>query len=324
MLPALYAYVTAPQYAVEIRRLNRKLMVANAVFTQVPFDLEHWTKVAAEQYPNGLPEPHSDDPTQWLFKGNIVGSEAPLQVAVARLLGYRWPDQESDELDAFTDPDGIVCLPSVGGDAPAAERLQKAPRAAYGADWSARQTASCWRPLVARRETSMSGCAMSSSRSMPACSTTGPSSGRSGTDDGMASAPYSTITVSTAPPWRSSPSPSSATGSSASVRRNAPTSQVPRHAWQPPWASTQPAAHPRGRAPLRHLCPLEELAEQPIGWEPDVDDGVRLNIRPFVKAGMLRDKFTINWNKDRGKNPDGSERLNDLHLTIAEKRERQG
>jgi hypothetical protein len=62
------------------------------------------------------------------------------------------------------------------------------------------------------------------------------------------------------------------------------------------------------------------LAEQPIGWNPDLNDGVRLNIRPFVTAGVLRSKFTINWNKDRGKNPDGSERLNDLHYTVEEKR----
>ncbi|MBA3491006.1 MAG: hypothetical protein H0T55_02875 [Rubrobacteraceae bacterium] len=34
---------------------------------------------------------------------------------------------------------------------------------------------------------------------------------------------------------------------------------------------------------------------------------------------MLRAKFTINWKKDRGKNPDGTERHNDLHLTRAEK-----
>jgi hypothetical protein len=30
-------------------------------------------------------------------------------------------------------------------------------------------------------------------------------------------------------------------------------------------------------------------------------------------AGVLRRKFTINWKKDRGLNPDGSERHNDLH-----------
>jgi hypothetical protein len=61
------------------------------------------------------------------------------------------------------------------------------------------------------------------------------------------------------------------------------------------------------------------LAEQPIGWDPDLHDGVRLNVRPFVTAGVLRSRFTINWNKDRGKDPDGSERLNDLHYTRAEK-----
>ncbi len=61
------------------------------------------------------------------------------------------------------------------------------------------------------------------------------------------------------------------------------------------------------------------LHEQPIGWEPDLNDGVRLNIRPFVGAGVLRSPVKIDWNKDRGKNPDGSERPNDLHYSLAEK-----
>ena len=113
---------------------------------KVPFDLEHWQKVAAEQYPDGLPEPHTDDPTQWLFKGNVVGSEAPLQVAVARLLGYRWPDQEPDALDALADADGIVCLPAVSGERPAAERLRALLAAAYGEDWSPAAASSCSPP----------------------------------------------------------------------------------------------------------------------------------------------------------------------------------
>ena len=46
---------------------------------------------------------------------------------------------------------------------------------------------------------------------------------------------------------------------------------------------------------------------------------MRLNIRPFVEAGVLRSPFNIHWRKDRGKNPDGTERLNDVHLTLAEK-----
>ena len=103
---------------------------------KVPFDLEHWTKVAAEQYPDGLPEPHSDDPTQWLFKGMIPGSTAPLQVAVARLLGYRWPDQEPDDLDELADDDGIVPLPPVRRRDAGAERLRALLARAYGSAWS--------------------------------------------------------------------------------------------------------------------------------------------------------------------------------------------
>ena len=84
-----------------------------AHYVKVPFDVEHWRRVAEEAGP--LPEPWSDDPTQWLFEGRPEVSTAPLQVAVARLVGYRWPEQaESDDLDVFADSDGIVCL-AVGG-----------------------------------------------------------------------------------------------------------------------------------------------------------------------------------------------------------------
>jgi hypothetical protein len=74
-----------------------------------------------------------------------------------------------------------------------------------------------------------------------------------------------------------------------------------------------------GEPPYDIYVRWKPLYAQPIGWQPDLDDGVRLNIRPFVLAGVLRSKFTINWNKDRGTDPDGSERFNDLHFTLAEK-----
>ena len=95
-----------------------------------------------------------------------------------------------------------------------------------------------------------------------------------------------------------------------------------------------------GEPPYDVYVRWKPLPEQPLGWDPDLNDGVRLNIRPFVEAGILRAKFSINWNKDRGDNPpgstarqyaaeaqqaaqnrhalpstDGRERLNDLHLT---------
>ena len=77
-------------------------------------------------------KPYSDDPTQWIFHGHPRKSIDPLQVAVARLLGYRWPaeldddmelSEESRELIAqsqgllpYANKNGIVCIPSVRGE----------------------------------------------------------------------------------------------------------------------------------------------------------------------------------------------------------------
>ncbi len=74
-----------------------------------------------------------------------------------------------------------------------------------------------------------------------------------------------------------------------------------------------------GEPPYDIYVRWKSLADQPIGWQPDLNDGVRLNVRPFVEAGVLRSKFNVKWDKDRGKNPDGSGRLNDLHFVNAQK-----
>lgn len=50
----------------------------------------------------------------------------------------------------------------------------------------------------------------------------------------------------------------------------------------------------------------------------DINDGVRLNIRPLVKAGVLRKNPKLDWKKDCGKDPPdapcGEERVNDLNF----------
>jgi len=78
------------------------------------------------------------------------------------------------------------------------------------------------------------------------------------------------------------------------------------------------------------------LSAQPIGWNPDLNDGVRLNIRPFMSAEVLRHnkkpKLNITWDKDRGKDVEsapwfkvfGGDRINDHHLTLAEKKAVRG
>ncbi len=106
------------------------------VVPKVPYEKDKWTFIARHDYPEGLPEPESDDPTQWLFHGHPAYAEGgtELQVAVARLLGYSWPAEHDKEMRLserarglvaksgallpFADSDGIVCLPAVKQEQP--------------------------------------------------------------------------------------------------------------------------------------------------------------------------------------------------------------
>ena len=84
----------------------------------------------------------------------------------------------------------------------------------------------------------------------------------------------------------------------------------------------------KGESPYDIFVRWKPLKDQPIGWHPDLNDGVRMNIRPFMTADILRKKPNIKWTKDRGKDPETApwygvfkgERINDHHLTLAEKR----
>ena len=66
-----------------------------------------------------------------------------------------------------------------------------------------------------------------------------------------------------------------------------------------------------GEPPYDIFVRWKPLNKQARGWNPDINDGVRLNIRPFLLAkdvgkkgaGILRSKPNIKWDKDRGKEP---------------------
>ena len=92
----------------------------------------------------------------------------------------------------------------------------------------------------------------------------------------------------------------------------------------------------QGEEPYDIFVRWKSLKDQPIGWNPDLNDGVRLNIRPFLSgldlkkkgAGILRDKPNIKWDKDRGKDVKSApwyhkfngDRINDHHTTLEEKK----
>ena len=319
-LAAIWAYCSSSEFKAAVRLIDRKLSVTNATLSKVPFDLESWQEVAEAAGP--LPAPHSNDPTQWLFEGHPVGSTKPLQVALARLLGYRWPQQGSDDLDSLVDEDGVVCLAPVAGEQPAAEQLRALLAAAYGEDWS-----------PARQEELLAAVGFSG-KTLDVWLRDGffaqhcklfqnhPSLWHiwDGRKDGFSAlvnyhkldaALLDKLIYTYLGAWIRLQRGKRDAGESGAEGRLVAALELQKKL----------EAIRDGEPPHDIYVRWKPLHEQPIGWNPDLNDGVRLNIRPFVTAGVLRRKFTIHWKKDRGKNPDGSERINDLHFTVAQKLE---
>jgi hypothetical protein len=58
-----------------------------------------------------------------------------------------------------------------------------------------------------------------------------------------------------------------------------------------------------GEPPHDIFVRWKPLSQQAIGWNPDLNDGVRMNIRPYATADILRKRVKIKWDKDRGKEP---------------------
>jgi hypothetical protein len=355
-LPAIWCFCSSPEYNEAVRRIDQKLNVTNATLVKVPFDLAHWQQVAAERYPNGLPQPYSDDPTQWLFHGHPQPATDPLQVAVARLAGYRWPAEldaamelapeartwiaRCDALASHVDDDGIVCLPPVRGEKPASERLLSLLIAA----WETTEPGT-WKPGTLDKLLANAGCA------------------GKGLDVWLRDHFFEQH----AKRFQHRPFiwhvwDGLKDGFAALVnyhRLDAKNLERLIHTYLGDWIRNQEAGVANGTdgAPLRLSAALalktklaaiqlgefdgkvghdifvrwKPLAEQPIGWTPDLNDGVRMNIRPFMTAEVLRHnkkpKLNITWDKDRGKDVASApwfkvfngDRINDYHLTLAEK-----
>ncbi|MEX1116505.1 MAG: hypothetical protein WEB53_14755, partial [Akkermansiaceae bacterium] len=318
------------------------------------FDLAHWQKVAAEKYPGGLPKPYSSDPTQWLFNGHPQGSDQPLHVAVARLLGYHWPRQtgssfpdcpalDADGLERFADEDGIVCLSATKGEAPAAERLRAllahalgkpdlpALLASAGLKGSKSETLDDW----LRDEFFEQHCALFHHRPFIWHLWDGHKSGFSALVNyhQLTHAKLENLTYAYLGDWIRRQQAAVDAGESGSDARLQAAKLL----------QTRLKLILEGEPPYDLFVRWKPLAKQAIGWHPDLNDGVRMNIRPFLAtdipggkkgAGLLRTKPNIKWEKDRGKEPhrDKSEypwfwkgptftgdRVNDVNLTREQK-----
>ena len=253
-----------------------------------------------------------------------MGSLEPLQVAVARLLGYCWPPKKPDNLDELADRDGIVCLPPLAHEAPANERLRAVLAMAYGSDWSPQQQeqllagvgyAAKGLELWLRDGSFEQHCSLFQNRPFIWQIWDGRKDGFSALVNyhKLNHATLNKLIYTYLGDWLNRQRSDRDANVAGADGRLAAALELQKKL----------EAIRDGEPPYDIYVRWKKLSEQSFSWDPDLNDGVRLNIRPFVTAGVLRNKFTINWNKDRGTNPDGTERLNDLHLTLKEKREAQ-
>jgi hypothetical protein len=330
-LPAITAYCSSNEYVERVRAIAHGLYVTNQALVKVPFNAERWNELAEQSFPGGLPAPRSDDPTQWLFHGHAKDSTAPLHVAAARLVGYLWPRQtgssfhdcpalESDGLEKHGDRDGIVTLSSVKGEQPAAERLTDLLSDAFGCEWSAMKldkllaevgfagrTITDW----LRDGFFQQHCDLFHQRPFVWHVWDGRRDGfhalidyhRLAGSNGEGRRTLEKLLYSYLGDWIERQRRDQKAGVEGADGRVAAAEHLKRE--------LEKILH--GEPPYDIFVRWKPLHQQPIGWDPDIDDGVRANIRPFMTAKplnargknacILRVAPKIKWDKDRGKEP---------------------
>ena len=369
------------EFCAEVRKIDTKLSVTNLTLLKVPFDLAHWQKVAAEKYPHGLPKPFSSDPTQWLFNGQPQGSDQPLHVAVARLLGYQWPRQTGssfpdcpalgpDGLEKLADDDGIVPINPMRGEPPAEERMIALLREAFTGDGFAFDQSVVMKLIAETGSTATSltewllndffeqHCKLFHQRPFLWHIWDGRKDGfnvlvnyhRLAAEGDGGRQLLEKVTFAYLKDWIDRQQAGVKEGVAGAEARLAAAAILQKELKQ----------ILEGEAPYDIFVRWKPLTEQPIGWMPDINDGVRVNIRPFLLAkdvgkkgaGILRARPNIKWTKDRGNEPQSlrskddypwfwscdpesnvahhtdfmggreftGERWNDLHYALAEKK----
>jgi hypothetical protein len=327
-LEAIAAFCKSDQFVSAIRKIDQKLNVTTATLEKIPVDMEHWRRISKSKFPNGLPEPENDDPTQWLFHGRPDESTAPLQVALARLLGYRWPAEydvemrlsararrlvaSCESLSLLADKDGIVCIPPVRGESAAADRLLNLLASAYGNRWSNNTLADLLKQVDhagksleswLRDKFFSQHCDLFHNRPFIWHVW-------DGLPDGFAALVnyhtldrknLETLTFTYLGYWISRQRQDIASGVDGAQERLAAAETLKKRL----------ELILVGEAPYDIFVRWKPLHKQPIGWDPDLNDGVRINIRPFLSvpdvkkkgAGILRERPKVDWKKDRGKEP---------------------
>jgi hypothetical protein len=335
----LSRFVNSADYLDEIRRIDKKKNIAPATLKKAYFCRADWQLEGSNRTcVTELDNPSAVDPTQWLFTGNVINSIAQLQVAVIRLLGYHWPEQltTADAIDALVDRDGIVCLTGVREEAAATDRLLEVLHVGFGSNWSDSDLHTVLTESGAKSGTTLDDwlrnqffeqhCKLFHNRPFIWHIW-------DGRKDGFAvlvnchkldHKALENLTYAYLGDWITAQTAETRSGKTGADLRLAAAQEL----------QAKLKLIFAGEPPYDIFVRWKPLHEQSIGWNPDLNDGVRMNIRPFMEAGILRKNPNIKWTKDRGKEPErpkadypwfwnGSEfvgdRVNDVHLTNEQK-----
>lgn len=320
-LEAIYEFCRSPEFNESVRELDKKTAVTNATIGEIPFDLSRWSQRGQSR--ESSPKPYSSDPRQWIFGGHPKDSDQPLHVAIARLLGYQWPRQtgssfpncpalEPDGLEQLADEDGIVCVSATKGEESAAERLRSLLANALGnfepgalisrsgPKGGSAATLEEW----LRDEFFEQHCALFHHRPFIWHIWDGNKNGFSALVNypKLTHANLEKLTYAYLGDWIRRQQAAVEVGEAGSDARLQAARQL----------QARLKLILEGEPPYDIFVRWKPLARQAIGWHPDLNDGVRMNIRPFLAqdipggkkgAGILRAKPNIKWGKDRGKEP---------------------
>lgn len=378
---ALLCFSNSDEFEAAIRDVDQELKVTIGNFGKITVDLDSWRATAAEKYPHGLPKPFSSDPTQWMFNGHPKGADQPLHVTVARLLGYQWPRQTgssfpdcpalgSDGLDKLADDDGIVPINPMRGEPPAEERVMallrdalRGGKVAFDQSVVTKLIAETGSKAISLTEWLLNDffeqhCKLFHHRPFVWHIWDGRKDGfnvlvnyhRLAEEGDGGRQLLEKVTYAYLKDWTDRQEAGVKEGVAGAEARLAAAVILQKELKQ----------ILEGEATYDLFVRWKPLSAQPIGWTPDINDGVRVNIRPFLMAkdvgkkgaGILRAKPNIKWTKDRGNEPQSlrpkaeypwfwscdaesnaahrtdfmggreftGERWNDLHYTLAAKR----
>ena len=266
----------------------------------------HWTRTA-RQFPRGLPAllPRTIQlsGSSWRYSNKLppplhVRSFAPRWAIAGRARPVRsfldCPALEPDGLETHADADGIVCLTALKGEPPAEQRLNALLADAFGVDWSAAKLAS----LLA--EAGFAGkslddwlrdgffaqhCESFPQRPFIWHIWDGRRDGfhalvnyhRLAAPNGEGRRTLEKLIYSYLGDWIDRQRADQKAGVEGADARLAHAEHL----------KTELIKILEGEPPYDIFVRWKPLHEQPIGWDPDINDGVRMNIRPFMTARPL-------------------------------------